>query len=131
MSEASPPLTDRVWSIELHGIDAISDEERHGTPFELFWIWFAANIGILTVVYGAILASAGLNLWQSIFVTLVGSALSFALVGVLSLAGIWGGAPTLTLSRAAFGSRGNSGPTLISWLTVVGWETVLVVTAAY
>ena len=27
--------------------------------------------------------------------------------------------------------EGNIGPTLVSWLTVIGWETVLVVTAAY
>ncbi len=131
MSEASQPLADRAWSIELHGIDAIADKERHGTPFELFWVWFAANIGILTVVYGGILAGAGLNFWQSIFVTLVGTLVSFALVGILSLAGIWGGAPMLTLSRAAFGPHGNRGPTLISWLSLVGWETALVVTAAY
>lgn len=131
MSEVSQPLADQVWSIELHGIDAISDEERHGTPFELFWVWFAADIGILTVVYGGILAGAGLNFWQSIFVTLAGTISSFTLVGVLSLAGIWGGAPMLTLSRAVFGSRGNIGPTLMSWFTLVGWETALVVTAAY
>lgn len=131
MSEVSQPLADRVWSIELHGIDPISDTERHGTPFELFWIWFAADIGILTIIYGGILATAGLNFWQSIFVTLAGTILPFALVGVLSLAGIWGGAPMLTLSRAVFGSRGNIGPTLISWFTLVGWETALVVTAAY
>lgn len=131
MSEVSQPPADRAWSIELHGIDPIADTERHGTPFELFWVWFAADIGILTIVYGGILAVAGLNLWQSIFVTLAGTIVSFALVGVLSLAGIWGGAPTLTLSRAAFGHRGNLGPTLLSWLTLVGWETALVVTAAY
>jgi NCS1 family nucleobase:cation symporter-1 len=125
------PEADRAWAIELHGIDPIKDEERHGSPFELFWIWFAGNIGILGVVYGGILAGAGLNLWQSIFVALVASVVSFALVGVLSIAGVWGGAPMLTLSRAAFGPRGNILPTLISWISLVGWETVIVVTAAY
>ncbi len=122
---------DRAWAIELHGIDPIKDEERHGSPFELFWIWFAGNIGILGVVYGGILAGAGLNLWQSIFVALIASGVSFALVGVLSIAGVRGGAPMLTLSRTAFGPRGNILPTLISWISLVGWETVIVVTAAY
>jgi purine-cytosine permease-like protein len=122
---------DRAWAIELHGIDPIKDEERHGSPFEVFWIWFAGNIGILGVVYGGILAGAGLNLWQSIFVALIASGVSFALVGVLSLAGVRGGAPMLTLSRTAFGPRGNIFPTLISWISLVGWETVIVVTAAY
>jgi NCS1 family nucleobase:cation symporter-1 len=125
------PETDQVWSIELNGINPISDAERHGRPFELFWVWFASNVGILGVVYGAILFSLGLNLWQSIFVALVASALSFALVGILSVAGVRGGAPMLTLSRAAFGPRGNFAPTLISWISLVGWETVLTITAAY
>lgn len=37
----------------------------------------------------------------------------------------------LTLSRAPFGTRGNLGPTLISWISLVGWETITVITAAY
>lgn len=122
---------DEVWAIELRGIEPVADSERHGTPFELFWVWFAANIGILGIVYGGILTSSGLNVWQSMLVALVAPAVSFALVGMLSVAGKWGGAPMLTLSRAAFGTRGNIGPTLISWLSLVGWETVSVITAAY
>src|SRR5215467_16194987 len=101
---------DQVWAVELQGIEPVLDEDRHGTPFELFWIWFAANIGILGIVYGAILTAAGLNLWQSALVALVAPLVSFALVGVLSIAGKWGGAPMLTLSRAPFGTRGNLGP---------------------
>src|SRR5262249_42556241 len=90
-----------------------------------------ANLGVLGIVYGAILTAAGLNLWQSVLVTLIASAGSFLLVGTLSVAGKWGGAPALTLSRAPFGVRGNLGPTLISWISLVGWETVSLITAAY
>ena len=122
---------DQVWAIELHGIDPIADRDRHGRPFELFWVWFAANIGILGIIYGAILTAFGLNLAQSAVVALAGSAGSFLLVGVLSAAGTWGGAPSLTLSRAPFGVRGNLGPTLLSWVSLVGWETISVITAAY
>jgi len=130
MSERQP-ASDRVGAIETNGIEPIGDDERHGAPLELFWIWFASNIGVLGIVYGAILASSGLNLWQSLLVAVVGTTVTFALVGVLSLAGVRGGAPMLTLSRAAFGTRGNLAPTLISWISLVGWETVLTVTAAY
>jgi NCS1 family nucleobase:cation symporter-1 len=125
------PEADRAWAIELHGIEPIGDRERHGMPFELFWVWFAANIGILGIVYGGILAVSGLNLWQSVLVALVAPLISFLLVGILSVAGKWGGAPMLTLSRAPFGTRGNLGPTVISWISLVGWETVSVITAAY
>ncbi|MDF2920473.1 MAG: cytosine permease, partial [Microbacterium sp.] len=37
----------------------------------------------------------------------------------------------LTLSRAVFGPRGNFGPTIVSWLGFVGWETVMCATATF
>lgn len=131
MSKLQQPESDQVWSVELHGIEPISDQERHGRPFEVFWVWFAGNIGILGITFGAILASNKLNLWQSLAVALLAPALSFALVGILSIAGVRGGAPMLTLSRASFGPRGNIGPALTSWLSLVGWETIIVITASY
>src|SRR6266540_2140456 len=109
------PATDRTWSIETNGINVVPDAERHGRPSELFWVWFAANISILAVVYGAIIVSFGLNLWQSIL-----------LVGFVGVAGKRSGAPTFALSRSPFGMLGNVLPTITSYLSLVGWETVLV-----
>ena len=60
---------------------------------------------------------------------MVGIVVSFALCGVIALAGKRGSAPTMVLSRAAFGVRGNRLPSALSWLLTVGWETVLVVLA--
>ncbi|MDQ2904647.1 MAG: cytosine permease [Chloroflexota bacterium] len=132
MSTIRQPESDRVWSVEMNGINPIDQQERHGRPLELFWVWFAGNIGILGVVYGAqYLAGNGLNLWQSLFIGLVATAVSFIFVGILSIPGVWGGAPMLTLSRAVFGTRGNIGPTLVSWISLVGWETILVITSTY
>ncbi|MFE9249022.1 purine-cytosine permease family protein [Streptomyces sp. NPDC007088] len=123
---------DRVGTVETRGIEPVPDSERHGRASQMFWTWFAANISILGLPLGATLvAFRGLNIWQAILVAVLGSVGSFALVGVLSLAGKKGGAPALTLSRAVFGQRGNAGPTLISWLSRVGWETITTTTAAY
>jgi len=128
----SQPESDRVWSIETHGIDPIPDTDRHGKPLELFWIWCAANISILLVTYGAFLvAFYGLNLGQAIIATLVGTILSFFLVGFVSLAGKLGGAPTLVLSRASFGLVGNAIPTAVSWVSLVGWEIILVALSTF
>ncbi len=123
------PASDRAWSIETNGINVVPDSERHGRPSELFWVWCAANISILAVVYGAIIVSFGLNLWQSILSGVVGTVVSFLLVGFVSLAGKRSGAPTFALSRAPFGVVGNALPTLTSYLSLVGWETVLVALA--
>ncbi|TDC24638.1 cytosine permease [Streptomyces sp. 8K308] len=123
---------DRVGAVETRGIEPVPDHERHGHAGQMFWTWFAANISILGLPLGATLvAFRGLNIWQAVLVALVGSFGSFALVGALSLAGKKGGAPALTLSRAVFGQRGNAGPTLVSWLSRIGWETISTTTAAY
>ncbi|MFF1485299.1 purine-cytosine permease family protein [Streptomyces sp. NPDC058319] len=123
---------DRVGAVETRGIEPVPESERHGRAGQMFWTWFAANISILGLPLGATLvAFRGLNIWQSVLVAVVGAFGSFALVGALSLAGKKGGAPALTLSRSVFGQRGNAGPTVISWLSRVGWETISTTTAAY
>ncbi|MGH2449093.1 MAG: purine-cytosine permease family protein [Chloroflexota bacterium] len=123
------PASDRVWSIETNGINAIPEDERHGRPAELFWIWFASNISLLSILYGAIAVGFGLNLWQSILAGLIGVWISFLLVGFISLAGVRGGSPTLVLSRASFGIFGNILPNLASYISLLGWEAVLVATS--
>ena len=125
------PATDRPWSVETAGIESIAEEHRHGTASELFWVWLGANIGIVGIVYGAVLTTLGLNLWQGAAAAVVGSVLSFVLVGVLGVAGKWGGAPMLGLSRIPFGRKGNLAPTLVSWISLLGWETLTAVIAAY
>ncbi|TDC33210.1 cytosine permease [Micromonospora sp. 15K316] len=132
LTGTTPADTNRVGAIETRGIEPVPPTERTGGPGQLFWVWFAANISILGLPLGATLvALRGMNIWQALLVAAIGSFGSFALVGLISLAGKWGGAPSMTLSRAIFGPRGNHGPTVISWLSRVGWETVNTTTAAY
>jgi nucleobase:cation symporter-1, NCS1 family len=115
--------------VELNGINVIDESERQGAPRSLFWPWFASNISVLGVAYGAFILGFGISFWQAVFAGLVGIVVSFALCGAIALAGKRGSAPTMVLSRAAFGVRGNRLPAALSWLLTVGWETVLVVLA--
>ncbi len=125
------PESDRVWSIETNGINPIPDAERHGKPSDMFWVWCFANIAILGIAYGGYLVSFyGVSLWQGIVAAVVGTVVSFLLVGSISFAGMLGGAPTFVLSRAAFGVRGNAIPTVVSYISLVGWETILTALAA-
>jgi purine-cytosine permease-like protein len=127
--QSEQPGTDRTWSIETNGINVVPDGERHGRPSELFWVWFAANISVLAVVYGVIAVSFGLNVWQAVLAGVIGTLLSFLLVGFVGVAGKRSGAPTFALSRSPFGRIGNVLPTITSYLSLVGWETVLVALA--
>ena len=112
-------------SVELNALNSIGESERKGNPRDLFWPWFAANVSVLSVSYGSFLLGFGISFWQATLVAIIGIIVSFLFCGFISLAGKRGSAPTLTLSRAAFGVRGNRLPSVIAWLLTVGWETVL------
>ena len=112
--------------IEPHGTDFISEEERHGSARSLFWPWAAGNVSFLALSYGAFFLGFGISFWQATWAAVIGTVGSFLLVGVSSIAGKRSNAPTMTLSRAAFGVKGNVLPGLLSYLVFVGWETVLV-----
>ena len=110
----------RPLQIETNGINVITDAERKGHPRDLFWPWFAANISVLGLSYGAFLLAFGISFWQAVVVGVAGIIISFLLCGFIAIAGKRGSAPTMVLSRAAFGVRGNKLPTVISWLLTVG-----------
>ena len=116
-------------AVEQNGINVIAESERRGQPRDLFWPWCAANISVLAISYGSFLLAFGIGFWQGVFAGVVGTVFSFLLVGIVSLAGKRGSAPTMVLSRAPFGVRGNNLPTAVSYLLLVGWETVLVTLA--
>src|SRR5690348_14625987 len=129
MTEATGAADLRPLQIEMNGINVISESERKGHPRDLFWPWFAANVSVLGMSYGAFVLGFGISFWQAIVVSVLGILLSFLACGFISVAGKRGSAPTMVLSRAAFGVRGNKVPAVISWVLTVGWETVLVILA--
>ena len=116
-------------AIEDIGLDVIAESDRKGKPSNLFMPWFAANISVLGMSWGAWVLGFGLSITQAICVTIFGVALSFLFCGIIATLGKKGSAPTLALSRAAFGYNGNRISAFISWLLTVGWETVLCVLA--
>jgi purine-cytosine permease-like protein len=111
--------------VESHGLDVIGDAERKGTPRTLFWPWFGANVSVLGLSYGAFALGFGISFRQALAAGAVGIVFSFLLCGFVAVAGKRGSAPTMVLSRAAYGVRGNRLPSVLSWILTVGWETVL------
>jgi len=122
--EASP------LTVERNGINAVPESERHGLARDLFWPWAASNLSLFGVAYGVFIVGLGLDVGPAIIAGTIGYALSFLLVGLVSVAGARSGVPTMTLGRAVFGYHGNRLPTLISYIANVGWETVLVTLSA-
>jgi len=117
------------WHVEQRGIAAVPEAERRGSTGGLFGVWFAGNLAITSVVVGAVVASYGLSLWQSLLALL--GCFSFLIVGYFALPGMRSGRPTMALSEGSFGRFGNILPAALSWLNLVGWETIVLVIAAY
>ncbi len=119
----------RRTQIEMNGIEIIDESERAAKPSDLFWPWFAANVSVFGISYAAFVYGFGISFWQSFFVALIGITVSFALCGIIAIAGKRGSAPTMVLSRAAFGVTGQRVPGYVSWFVSIGWETFLAIMA--
>lgn len=115
-----------IFDLELNGPNVIAESERAGSPRSLFWPWAGANVSLLALSYGAFFLGFGISFQQATYAAIIGTILSFLVVGISSLAGKKSNAPTMILSRAAFGVKGNIIPGILSYLIFVGWETVLV-----
>jgi len=115
-----------VPKYELNSTNLIAENERRGSARDLFWPWCGANVSLLALSYGSFFLGFGISFWQATFAAIAGTVLSFLLVGFSSLAGKKSNATTMVLSRAAFGVKGNVLPGALTYLLLVGWETVLV-----
>ncbi|WP_026429925.1 purine-cytosine permease family protein [Schaalia georgiae] len=132
MSDSSAPTSGNAQgglAVEMAGLDVIPESDRKGRPSDLFMPWFAANISVLGISWGSWVLGFGLSFPQAVVVSVIGVSLSFLVCGLVALAGKRGSAPTLVLSRAAFGYNGNRVSALISWILTVGWETFLCIMA--
>jgi purine-cytosine permease-like protein len=99
MSETTVAATKRL-GVETTGIEIIDEAERTARPRDLFWPWFAANVSVFGISYAAFVLGFGISFWQAVLVTVVGVIVSFALCGIIAIAGKRGSAPTMVLSRA-------------------------------
>lgn len=119
-----------VFGIERHGFDFIPEHERTMTLREGGLFWVAANANLFFVTVGVIAFGLGLSLWQALLAVVVGNAL-FAYVAYASIAGVRAGLPNMTLTRAAFGIRGNRLHAFFAWVTSVAFEVINTVFGAF
>jgi purine-cytosine permease-like protein len=85
-------------------------------------MWAGAVWNVEFLVYGTFaVAYFGLSFAQAVPIIVVGN-IFYVLTGLASLQGPAAGTTTFTVSRAAFGPRGNRAPSLFNWLTQVGFE---------
>ena len=118
----APPRAARV---EVSALEPTPAEQRAGRSVRLFWLWFAVNASVVSVALGAVILGLGISLRQAVLATLIGVAISFLPLGLGTLAGKWSGQPTMVVSRATFGVKGNWLPAILALITRLAWAAAL------
>ncbi|WP_028936755.1 purine-cytosine permease family protein [Pseudonocardia spinosispora] len=106
---------------ERRTIDVIPEDERHGTPFNQFTLWFGANMQITAVVDGALAVIFGADALWAIIGLLIGNVLGGAVMALHSAQGPRLGLPQMISSRAQFGVLGACVPLALVVLLYLGF----------
>jgi NCS1 family nucleobase:cation symporter-1 len=128
MSSTAAP--GRASFIEEHHIDFIPLDERHGTPRSLFYVWFAANFVIGTIITGALAVLVGNNLFWAVVSVVVGNLLGAVFMAYHSAQGPKLGVPQLIQSRGQFGFHGALLPVALAIILYVGFFAAGIIPAA-
>lgn len=125
MRDAEEPILhgNEVFGVEVRGFDHIPEPERNMTLRQVDLFWVANSVNLLSFALGVLAVAQGLNLWLALAACLVGS-IAYGYVSFGSIVSVRAGLPVSTLSRAAFGLRGNLPNALLSWAASVAFEVI-------
>ena len=126
---AEPADSARWWQIEQAHINHVADNERHGHPRSLFYVWFAANLSISTVITGALAVVVGNNLFWALAAIIVGNPTGALFMAAHSAQGPILGVPQLIQSRGQFGFSAIL-PLILALVMYVGFWAFGVIPAA-
>ncbi len=122
---------DSFGQVESHGIDAIPDSERHGTPRELAFLWAGAFVNYASLFTASLLTTYyGLGVWDGLAATALGTLAAAVILGLLSNTGPRSGLPQIVFTRGIFGRRGSYVGAALTLFLAVGWFAVDCVIAA-
>ncbi len=106
------------------GIEPVPDERRILGTLDYAVLWSSLGVGLLVMQAGALLVQwLGLNLWEALLVSLVGSVAGSAILALASVPGARYGVPTMVSLRPVLGVRGTYLPTVLNVVQLVGWTT--------
>ena len=111
------------FAVEVRGFNHIPEPERNMTPRQVDLFWVANSVNLLSFALGALAAAEGLRLGWVFAACVVGS-LGYAYPALGSIVAVRAGLPVNTLTRAAFGMRGNWLNALLSWAASVAFEVI-------
>ena len=121
------PETVEISRLESSHIDAIDLGQRHGTPCDLFPVWFSGNLSIGNAIFGALAIVVGNSFWWAVVAVLVGNLVGGTFMALHSVQGARLGVPELIQSRGQFGFLGALLPVLLAAFLYAGFFVVTAV----
>lgn len=118
------PLADKV---EQRSIDYIPPAERYGKPTNQFTLWFATNMQVSNVAFGAVPIFLGLPIQWALLSIVVGHVVGGALMALHSAQGPKLGIPQMIQSRAQFGYVGATLPMVVVFIMFAGFNAACLV----
>lgn len=107
--------------IENRSIDFIPENERHGTIFSQFTLWFGANLQITAIVTGALAVVLGGDVFWSIIGLMIGQAFGATIMALHAAQGPKIGLPQMISSRVQFGIYGACIPIFLVCFMYIGF----------
>ncbi|GAA4377641.1 purine-cytosine permease family protein [Paeniglutamicibacter cryotolerans] len=108
--------------LEQNSIGPIPQDERHGRPRDLFFVWFGANMFLITVVTGGLGTTVfGLNFWSTVTAIVAGLLIGGLFMALHAAQGPVLGVPQMIQSRGQFGSRGATVIVIVVIVMYMGW----------
>ena len=115
-----------AFAVEVRGFDHIPEAERNMTLRQVDHFWVGNSVNLLSFTLGALAIAEGLSLPWALIACIVGSIL-YAYVGLASIVAVRAGLPTSTLTRAAFGMRGNLPQATLCWAAGLAYEVINII----
>jgi NCS1 family nucleobase:cation symporter-1 len=109
--------------VEEQGIEPVPRENRYGSVFRTFTVWFAPNMVPPAFFVGTLVAADFLKLGfaSGLFAIVVGNLIGSSLVGILGTMGPKTGMPQIGFARRPFG-RAIALPAGVNWLSMIAWD---------
>lgn len=124
---------DDFLKVEKHGLEPISEQDRHGNARELGLVWSGAMANYVSLLTGALVIGAPLaigltqgqlGLADSAVAIVIGALLAAVIHGLMGVTGAKTGATQMIFSRGVFGHRGAYLGALFTWIMALGWFAV-------
>jgi NCS1 family nucleobase:cation symporter-1 len=116
-------------AIEERSFDHVPEDERHGQPRQVFYMWFGISATIFSLVTGFVGITLGLSFWWTLLSIVIGNLLGALFMAFHAAQGPQLGLPQMIQSRAQFGYYGAILPLAVTWVMYIAFLAVDIVLA--